>query len=143
MLAIIHFYWALGGNWGISSVLPTDKHGTKKLHPKKTDSAIVGCVLLIFSLFYAFNMGISGYKFPSVLFNYFGWIIPGIFLVRAIGDFNYVGFFKKVKYTAFGKKTLILFPIVLINCCYWFYYIFQLDLLDVITNIFNSPPISF
>ena len=109
MLAIIHFYWALGGNWGISSVLPTDKHGTKKLHPKKTDSAIVGCVLLIFSLFYDFSMSILGYLFPLVLFNYFGWIIPGIFLVRAIGDFNYVGFFKKVKYTAFGKKDTYFF----------------------------------
>lgn len=109
MLAIIHFYWALGGNWGISSVLPTDKHGTKKLHPKKTDSAIVGCVLLIFSLFYAFNMGISGYKFPSVLFNLFWMDHSRNFLVRAIGDFNYVGFFKKVKYTAFGKKDTYFF----------------------------------
>lgn len=110
MLGIIHFYWALGGNWGISSVLPTDKHGTKKLHPKKTDSAIVGCVLLIFSLFYAFNMGISGYKFPSVLLNYFGWIISrNFFSKEQLEILIMYGIFKKIKYTAFGKKDTYFF----------------------------------
>jgi hypothetical protein len=31
------------------------------------------------------------------------WIIVLTFLIRAIGDFNYVGFFKKQKKTIFGK----------------------------------------
>jgi len=32
-----------------------------------------------------------------------GWAIPAIFLLRALGDFRYVGFFKKVKTTPFAK----------------------------------------
>ena len=31
------------------------------------------------------------------------WMIPAIFLLRAIGDFNDVGFFKKRRQTYFGK----------------------------------------
>jgi hypothetical protein len=31
-------------------------------------------------------------------------LIAFIFLARAVGDFNYVGFFKRVKRTAFAKN---------------------------------------
>ena len=31
------------------------------------------------------------------------WIIAGIFILRAIGDFRYVGFFKSVKQSAFAR----------------------------------------
>jgi hypothetical protein len=30
------------------------------------------------------------------------WLIAGVFMLRAIGEFKYVGFFKKVRKTAFG-----------------------------------------
>ncbi len=32
------------------------------------------------------------------------WLIASIFIIRAIGEFNYVGFFKKIKYTQFGRN---------------------------------------
>ncbi|RZK64111.1 MAG: DUF3995 domain-containing protein, partial [Pedobacter sp.] len=41
---------------------------------------------------------------PIWLDRYGLWLIAGIFLLRSIGDFNYVGFFKKVKHTPFGKN---------------------------------------
>ncbi len=37
------------------------------------------------------------------IFKYGSWIIPIIFILRSVGDFKYVGFFKKVKQTTFGK----------------------------------------
>lgn len=42
---------------------------------------------------------------PVWLENYGLWIVVGIFIVRAIGDFKYVGFFKKIKHTAFGQNS--------------------------------------
>ena len=44
-----------------------------------------------------------------------GWVIPIIFLLRAIGEFKYVGIFKRVKKTKFGRFDTKLFsPLCLI-----------------------------
>ena len=37
------------------------------------------------------------------VYNYGYYFLAGIFILRAIGDFKYVGFFKKVKNTPFAK----------------------------------------
>lgn len=42
-------------------------------------------------------------QIPNWITNYGYWIIPSIFILRAIGDFKYVGFFKKVRNTEFAK----------------------------------------
>ncbi len=67
------------------------------------DSAIVGAGLTAFGIFYAFKSGLIASGLPEWIMNYGGWIIPIIFLLRAMGEFKYVGFFKKVKNTEFGK----------------------------------------
>lgn len=49
------------------------------------------------------------------VYQYGLWIIAGIFMLRAIGEFNYVGFFKKYKHTKFGKNdTLYYTPLSVI-----------------------------
>jgi hypothetical protein len=35
--------------------------------------------------------------------RYGSWFIPVVFLLRAVGEFRYVGFFKKIKNTSFAK----------------------------------------
>ena len=50
-----------------------------------------------------FNSGIISYDLPDWIIKYGGWIIPIIFILRAIGEFKYVGFFKRIKQTEFGK----------------------------------------
>ena len=37
------------------------------------------------------------------------WFIPFIFIIRAIGDFRYLGFFKEVKSTEFGTMDTWLY----------------------------------
>ncbi|MFD2565827.1 DUF3995 domain-containing protein [Pseudotenacibaculum haliotis] len=103
VLSLIHFNWALGGSYGFEVSLPTKVNGERILNPKKIDSAIVGLGLLSFSLFYFFNSQLVSYSLPDWITTYASWIIPIIFTVRAIGDFKYVGFFKSVKSTKFGK----------------------------------------
>jgi hypothetical protein len=102
-LAAIHFNWMLGGQWGFDNALPTKPNGERVLNPKPIDSAIVGIGLTGFALFYLFTSSMVNVEIPDWLVKYGGWIIPSIFILRAIGDFNYVGFFKKVKETNFGR----------------------------------------
>lgn len=102
LLSALHFYWVMGGRWGFANALPTNVKGDRVLNPKKVDSALVSLVLLSFAGYYLNN--ILGYaQLPTWIDALTEWIVPIIFLIRAVGDFNYVGFFKKVKRTPFGR----------------------------------------
>ena len=108
-LGLIHFNWVIGGKFGFSESLPTKESGERVLNPKKIDSAIVGIGLTIFGIFYILKSGLMEYNIPAWIMKYGSWIIPIIFLLRAIGEFRYVGFFKSIKKTEFGKLDTKLF----------------------------------
>tara|TARA_R110001592_G_C13122922_1_gene745935 strand:- start:693 stop:1124 length:432 start_codon:yes stop_codon:yes gene_type:complete len=109
VLGLIHFNWVLGGKWGFDAALPTNEAGKRVLNPKKFDSLIVGFGLSAFGAFYLIQGVFTEIKIPNWLTTYGGWIIPAIFLLRAVGDFVYVGFFKKIKSTPFAKMDTKLF----------------------------------
>lgn len=102
-LSLIHFNWAFGGTWGFDKALPTNENGIKVLNPRKIDSAMVGFGLLVFGMYYLIKIKLISVDIPLLILNYLGWIVAIIFIGRAIGDFRYVGFFKKIKNTEFGK----------------------------------------
>lgn len=102
-LGITHFNWVIGGKHGFAESLPTKENGERVLNPKKIDTAIVGIGLTAFGLFYVLQSDLINYNLPVWILKYVGWIIPAIFILRAIGEFKYVGFFKRIKQTNFGK----------------------------------------
>jgi hypothetical protein len=108
-LGLIHFYWVFSGEIGFSQSLPTKENGERVLNPKKIESAIVGIGLTLFGAFYLIKTGLVDYNLPEWLINYGSWIISFIFILRAIGEFKYIGFFKSIKTTAFGKLDTIFF----------------------------------
>ncbi len=103
ILGIIHFNWVFGGKWGFEKSLPTDDKGIKVLNPRKIDSAVVAVGLTAFCFFYLIQSGLIELYLPLWIPKYGKWIIPSIFILRAVGDFRYVGFFKRVVGTNFGK----------------------------------------
>lgn len=130
MLGLIHFNWALGGNFGFEESLPTKENGEKVLNPKKIDGAVVGFGLSSFGIFYAIKSGLFEYNFPEWIVACGSWIIPTIFLIRAIGEFKYVGFFKRIKNTTFGKLDTKLFsPLCLL-----------IGILGILMQIINRNP---
>lgn len=103
-LSSIHVYWSLGGRWGSGAVIPTKDDHVKLIMPGVVPTLIVAFGLLGFGFFILTQAGILSVQLPQPL-NRFGlWVIAGIFILRAMGDFNYVGFFKKIKQTKFGKN---------------------------------------
>lgn len=115
VFALIHFYWAIGGQWGFESVLPTNEQGQQMLTPKTLDSIIVGSGLTLFATFYWLTF-ISVNRKLSFWVRIIGlWTIPLIFGLRALGDFKYIGFFKQIKSTEFAKSDTWFFsPLCLI-----------------------------
>ncbi|OSY87803.1 hypothetical protein WH52_10290 [Tenacibaculum holothuriorum] len=110
LISVIHFYWAFGGEWGICGVIPTKTNKDKVINPPIIATVFVGLFLVLFALLYAEKLQIISMKFlPIFILNYGVYIIASIFLLRAIGDFKYVGFFKKIKNTQFAKNDTMYF----------------------------------
>ncbi|MEL6537805.1 MAG: DUF3995 domain-containing protein, partial [Bacteroidota bacterium] len=99
-LAVLHFYWASGGLWGLESTLPTTAQGQKVLAPTPKDSLVVGLLLALCSAFYL--LLVSSFAGLVRLKKVGLWVIPLALVLRAVGDFQYVGFFKRITGTEFA-----------------------------------------
>lgn len=101
LISLLHFYWAVGGKWGLDKSVPHKIDGTPLFVPNSFQCFIVGVGLFaVMSFLYLWRLEV----YFSEQFFKFGLIaLGGIFTIRAIGDFNYVGFFKKIKNTEFGQ----------------------------------------
>lgn len=102
VLSAIHFYWGFGGKWGSHAVVPTKENGEPVFIPRTISTFVVAIGLLCFGLFYLIKYGLIAVSLPKWIDQYGFWIIASIFIMRAIGDFNYVGFFKKHKSSKFA-----------------------------------------
>ncbi|KIM10380.1 MAG: hypothetical protein KU37_10595 [Sulfuricurvum sp. PC08-66] len=98
IIGLMHLYWVLGGTKGLDKALPT-KDGVRLLNPPKALTFLVAIVLWGFS-YVAFSLYFDTAHTKSMV--YMGWMISAIFFLRAIGEFNAVGFFKKIKNTPFA-----------------------------------------
>lgn len=107
LLSSLHIYWGFGGKWGKNAVIPTKNDNVKVMMPGALSTFIVALGLLSFGLIVLMNVAEPNFKLPvwlNVIYKYGLWVIAAIFILRAIGDFNYVGFFKKYKQTKFGRN---------------------------------------
>ena len=106
-LSGIHMYWGFGGQWGNDAVIPTKDNNVKVMVPGIIATFIVALGLLGFGAVVFVNIIESDLNIPfrlDIFRNYGLWVIASIFILRAIGEFNYVGFFKKYKKTKFGQN---------------------------------------
>jgi Protein of unknown function (DUF3995) len=110
LLAIsgIHFFWAFGGRWGVDAAIPTSQDGKKTLSPDIFATLVVAFGILAMALLHLEKIQMGGIPclglpIPAWINAYGLKIISGIFLIRAIGEFRYVGFFKKIKNTKFAN----------------------------------------
>lgn len=113
-LGLVHLYWLFGGTWGWQAALP-EKNGQKVLDPKPVDTLLVAAGLIGFGLFHLHKIGWLALALPSWVNQSGLWIIASIFFLRAIGDFRYVGFFKRIKDSLFAQwDTQFFIPLCLL-----------------------------
>lgn len=85
----LHVYWAFGGRKWIKGAIPEVK-GKPALQPGPLATMVVAAGL--------FMMGILALLIvlqEIQVWTWLGWGVAAIFLIRALGDFKYVGFFKR------------------------------------------------
>ncbi len=104
----LHFYWAFGGQWAAKGAVPERFHEMAfkekgKLIPT-IPTLIVAFGLLGFALVTASHAGVFELGIPPTYIRYATWAMAFIFTARAIGDFNFMGFFKKDKRGLFAER---------------------------------------
>ncbi len=115
ILGGFHLYWVFGGKRGLKQSLPSDSEGIAVLKPGKFGTLVVAVILLSLSTFYLMHVGLIHLHLPKFLNENLGYIISVMFLLRAIGDFKYVGITKKIKNTEFAAYDTKLFtPLCLV-----------------------------
>ncbi|MGL1900642.1 MAG: DUF3995 domain-containing protein [Fibrobacterales bacterium] len=102
IVALIHCYWAFGGNWAIESTIPS-KNGIPLFKPGVGGTLFVAIILVGISLALLMNAQLFFIaQIESSYVSCFLTVISIVFIIRSIGDFRYVGFFKKVTSSSFA-----------------------------------------
>lgn len=109
VLSGFHFYWVLGGKVGLANALPQNTSGDAMMAPGRLVTLIVAVILGLMALYYAILGGWVAMRMPFSFLKHLTWILPTMFALRAIGDFRYVGFFKKITQTDFAKYDSYLY----------------------------------
>ncbi len=107
-LSALHIYWALGGKWGMTVVIPTVS-GNRTLNPSPFVTLLVAAALLLAMWVIVGRLGLWGVSLPPWVFYWGTWGIALVFLLRAVGDFRLVGFFKRIRQTDFAYWDTRLF----------------------------------
>lgn len=102
-ISLLHFYWGSGRKKWFSASFPSREDGKPVFKPKIVDCFTVGTGLLLIGIFILLKGGWLDFTIVSWLCTYGLSVIAFVFAVRAVGDFRYVGFFKSVKNTTFGR----------------------------------------
>jgi uncharacterized membrane protein YidH (DUF202 family) len=101
MAAVLHMYWALGGNAG-QSVSAPELSGRAVFHFPRYSNAIVAVGLLVAALVLAARSGMLGSGARTPMTAIAARLLAIGFALRAIGEFHYLGFFKSVRGTPFA-----------------------------------------
>lgn len=119
-LALIHLNWLLGGSFG-SLLIPTDGNNRLLFKP---NGAKVGILCAGFLFFALINLARTGMLAQSTVEPFARYAIAAIgmlLLLRAIGDFAYVGFSKRFYNSRFAHTdTRIFSPICLLMAFFHF-----------------------
>lgn len=120
-IGCLHIYWAFGGKWGSQGVIPSTKSQQPTFNPGKVLTLIIAFLLLSASLLLMIQGGLLPSFLPDALVRWGCWVCVGVFTLRTIGDFKYVGLFKRVKGTRFATYDQYLFS----PLCLWLCLIFN------------------
>ena len=111
-LALLHFYWVLGGQWALAGAIPggfKDIFNGERKGLMRFATIIVALGLLGFTLTSFLNYQTLGLDIPYYLIRRTTIVIGLIFIARAIGDLNYCGFFRKIKEGIFAERDRMIY----------------------------------
>lgn len=107
-LAAWHFRMALLPGAGASGAVPSVA-GKPLFAPSARATVLVGVVLLLFACLVAATAGLLQVGIPVRVLSWLCYALALSLLARAVGEFKYVGFFKRVRGSKFAKLDTVLY----------------------------------
>ncbi|WP_035057574.1 DUF3995 domain-containing protein [Andreprevotia chitinilytica] len=102
LAALVHIYWAAGGRRGMTAAIPS-VDGKPLFTPSPLATAMVAVAMLIMALLVQWQIQMVQLPIPQSWARLVLLALAAIFALRAVGDFKYTGFFKRVRNSAFAK----------------------------------------
>ena len=113
VLALVHVYWALGGRFAWLAAIP-EVGGRPTFTPSAALTFLVAVALLACAGLVAGTVGILAVPVSPGVLKWLAFALALLLLLRAVGDFRLVGFFKRVRGTSFARlDTLVYSPLCL------------------------------
>lgn len=107
-LALLHFYWLLGGRMGAFAAIP-EINGKPAFLPSATATFVVVIGLALCALLLAAASGLVSLPVPHSVLTGLTRALALVLLLRAIGDFRLLGFFKGIRGSRFARLDTVLY----------------------------------
>lgn len=107
-LALLHCYWLLGGRMGVLAAIP-EIDGKPAFLPSATATFVVALGLALCALLLAAASGLVSLPVPHSVLSWLTRALALVLLLRAIGDFRLVGFFKRIRSSRFAHLDTVLY----------------------------------
>ncbi len=115
VLALWHFYMAFRGLPGGESATVPSLEGKPLFVPSARSTVAVGVVLVLFAGLVAATSGMLSLAVSPRVLAWLSYALALGLFARAVGEFKYVGFFKRVRGTRFATMdTLLYSPLCLL-----------------------------
>ncbi len=112
-LSLIHIYWLFGGRVGQRAAIP-EIDGTPVFQPSTLSTCMVAMGLALCTVVIAATAEILTVPLSPIVLAWMTRALAAILLVRAIGDFRLVGFFKRIHHSRFARlDTTVYSPLCL------------------------------
>ena len=108
ILAAIHVYWAIRGV-GTSAGVPSRRDGTPVFRPGRVSTLGVAVALFIAAMLVVGRAQPAAAGASPLVARVGVWGVAAAFALRTVGEFRYVGLFKRVRGTPFAKWDTRLF----------------------------------
>lgn len=107
-LAIVHLYWTVRGV-GMGAAVPTHTNGTAVFRPGRVSAFVVAAALFLAAVIVLARARVILVGFPDAAIRVGIWGVVAAFAARTVGEFRYVGLFKRVRGTPFAHWDSLLF----------------------------------
>ena len=111
--AAFHFYWAFGGRITLLAVVP-EVRGRPAFTPSALATFAVALALFACAALIAATAGVLPVPLSPSVLSWLSFTLALVLLLRGVGDFRLVGFFKRVRGTHFARlDTVVYSPLCL------------------------------
>ena len=104
-ISAVHVFWAARGTTGSdgNGAIPMRRDGTPLFRPSRASTLAVATALAAAALVVLGRTGVIAPHGMGWIYRAGAWTLGAVLALRAIGDFRYVGLFKRERSTRFAR----------------------------------------